>query len=180
MNFSDVLTALNDASAFELYRLRAAIDVMIANPARMQAIQSTLQIGQSIEYFEPRVNAKRSGRILELRRKAAVIIDREDGKRWLIEYASIDLGGVDVKIKQSAQRGLNRNEIAVGEIVGYIDRNGKQRSGQVTRLNEKTASLNVNGQQWRVAYCFLHRVVEAQIIEQPDLAIIEHTIAQEN
>jgi hypothetical protein len=100
-----------------------------------------------------------------LRRKTVLIIDRDDGKRWLIDYPSINLGGTDVQIRQSAQRGLKRNEIAVGDILGYLDRHGQERSGTVTRLNDKTASLTVGDQQWRVAYCFLHRVMEADLVE---------------
>jgi hypothetical protein len=165
MNFSDVLAALNEASAFELFRMRAAIGVALDEPARLQAIQASLRPGQPIEYFDARANAQRFGTILELRRKTALIVDRDDGKRWLIDYPSINLDGADVHIRQPAQRGLNRNEIAVGETVGYLDRNGQQRSGRVIRLNDKTASLAVGDQQWRVAYCFLHRVMEADIID---------------
>lgn len=174
MNFSEVMKALNEASAFDLFRLRAAINVVLNEPSRLQAIQTRLHLGQSVEYFDARANAKRYGKILELRRKVALIIDRDDGKRWLIDYASINLDGADVQIRQTMQRGFGRNEITVGEIVGYIDRNGQQRSGRVIRLNDKTASLAVGDQQWRVAYCFLHRVVEAEIVEQVNYTVLEH------
>lgn len=40
MNFTDVLKALNQASAFELYRMRAAIDRVLDEPRWMAAIQS--------------------------------------------------------------------------------------------------------------------------------------------
>lgn len=81
---------------------------------------------------------------------------------------------MDVQIQQMTQRGLGRNEITVGEIVGYLDRNGQQRSGRVIRLNDKTASLAVGDQQWGVAYCFLHRVMEVDIVEQVNHTAIEH------
>ena len=174
MNFSDVLNALNDASAFELFRMRAAITVALDDPARINAIQAKLRPGQSVEYFEVRDNKQRFGTILELRRKTAMILDRDDGQRWLIEYPSINLGGADVQIRQTAQRGLNRNEIAVGEIVGYVDRQGQERSGRVTRLNDKTVSLAFGDQHWRVAYCFLHRVMEADIVEAVSRTELEY------
>lgn len=176
VNFSDVLKALNEASAFELFRLRAAINVVLDEPARLRVIHGRLQPGQSIEYFDARANAKRYGHILELRRKVALIVDRDDGRHWLIDYASINLDGADVQIRQTTQRGLSRNEIAVGEIVGYLDRNGRQRSGRVIRLNDKSATLVVGDQQWRVAYGFLHRVLEADIAQQVEHAVIEHDI----
>ena len=60
MNFSDVLNALNHASAFELFRMRAAIDRVLDEPRWLLAVQSRLQVGQTIEYFEAR--SHRAGR----------------------------------------------------------------------------------------------------------------------
>lgn len=180
VNFSDVLKALNEASPFELFRLRSAINVALDEPARLRAIQARLQPGQPIEYFDTRENALRPGTVLELRRKKALIVDRKDGQRWLVDYPSINLDGTPVQIRENTQSGLSRNEIAVGEILGYLDRNGRQRSGRVIRLNDKTASLAVGNDQWRVAYCFLHRVMEADIVEQvPHAALAHHPHGQD-
>src|SRR5574337_439197 len=88
MNFSDVLKALNQASAFELYGMRAAIDRVLDEPRWLLAIQSRLRIGESIEYFDSQANTLRRGKILELRRKQAVILDQDDGRRWLIPYVA--------------------------------------------------------------------------------------------
>lgn len=46
-------------------------------------------------------------------------------------------------------------------MVGFLDRNLQQRSGQILRLNDKTVTLLCGQQQWRVAYGLLHRVVDA-------------------
>ena len=166
MNFSEVLKALNGASAFELYRMRAAIDRVLDEPRWVLAVQSRLQIGQNIEYFDARSNKLRRGQVLEVRRKQAVILDQDDGRRWLIEYAAINLDGADVQIREQPKQGLGRNEVAVGEVVGFLDRNQQQRSGRITRLNDKTVSLICDQRQWRVAYSLLHRVVESNTIEQ--------------
>jgi hypothetical protein len=166
MNFSDILKALNAASAFELYRMRAAIDRVLDEPRWVLAVQSRLQVGHIIEYFDARSNKLRRGQLLELRRKQAVILDQDDGRRWLIEYASINLDGTDVQIREQPKQGLGRNELAVGEVVGFLDRNQQQRSGRITRLNDKTVSLLCDQRHWRVAYSLLHRVVESNTIEQ--------------
>lgn len=165
LNFSDVLKALNEASPFELFRLRAAIGVVLDDPARLAAIQAQLRVGQLVDYFDARANAQRRGSILDLRRKTALIRDHGDGRRWLIDYPSINLAGAAVDIRQPASRGLHRHEVAVGEIVGYLDRQGQERSGKVVRLNDKTVSLVVGHEQWRVAYSLLHRVMEGDISE---------------
>lgn len=166
MNFSDVLKSLNRASAFELYRMRAAIDRVLDEPRWLLAIQARLQVGQVVEYFDAQANASRHGKVLELRRKQAVILDQDDGKRWLISYVAINLDGADVQIREQSRQGLGRNEVAVGDVVGFLDRNQQQRSGRIIRLNDKTVTLLCGQQQWRVAYAYLHRVMDIDSVEQ--------------
>ena len=79
MNFTDVLKSLNQASAFELYRMRAAINRVLDEPRLLQAIQSRLQVGQPIEYFDTQANKPRHGKLLEFRRKQAFVLDQDDG-----------------------------------------------------------------------------------------------------
>ena len=89
-----------------------------------------------------------------------MVLDLATQKRWLISYAAINLDGADVEIREKPRQGLGRNEVAVGDVVGFMDRNHQQRSGQILRLNDKTVTLMCGRQQWRVAYGLLHRVVD--------------------
>lgn len=161
MNFSDILAALNKASAFELYRLRTAIDRVLDQPGWMDAVRSRLRVGQNIDYFDPQANRTHSGQVIELRRKQAVILNFATGKRWLVSYAAINLDGIDVDIRERSKQGLGRNEVAIGDVVGFVDRYHHQRSGRIVRLNDKTVTLMCGQQQWRVAYALLHRVVDS-------------------
>ena len=160
MNFTETIATLNNASAFELYRLRAAIDRVLDQPGWMDAVRSRLRIGQAIQYFEPSANRSLQGQVLELRRKQAVVLDLATQKRWLISYAAINLDGADVEIRENPRQGLGRNEVGIGDVVGFVDRNHQQRSGRILRLNDKTVTLMCGPQQWRVAYGLLHRVVD--------------------
>jgi hypothetical protein len=162
MNFSDVLRTLNQASAFELYRMRTAIDRVLDEPRHSGPIQARLHIGQTIGYFDARANALKQGQILELRRKQAVVMDLADGKHWLVTYAAFNLDDIGVEIREQKHQGLGRNEVAEGEVVGFVDRNLQQRSGRIIRLNDKTVTLLCDGLQWRVAYAYLHRVFDSQ------------------
>ena len=74
MNYSETIASLTQASAFDLYRLRAAID-RVHRPGWMAAVQSRLRIGQIIDYFDPQANRSQRGQLLELRRKQAVVLD---------------------------------------------------------------------------------------------------------
>lgn len=161
MNFTETIATLNNASAFELYRLRAAIDRVLDQPGWVDAVRSQLKVGQAIQYFDPSANRSQHGQVLELRRKQAVVLDLATQKRWLISYAAINLDGADVEIRENPRQGLGRNEVGIGDVVGFVDRNHQQRSGRILRLNDKTVTLMCGPQQWRVAYGLLHRVVDA-------------------
>ena len=164
MNFSDTIANLKSASAFDLYRLRAAIDRVLDQPGWMVAVQTRLRIGQTVDYFDPPTNRSHAGQILELRRKQAVVLDVATQKRWLISYAAINLDGADVEIREQPPQGLGRNEIGIGDVVGFIDRNHQQRSGRIVRLNDKTVTLHCGQQQWRVSYGLLHRVLDSSAV----------------
>lgn len=161
MNYTDILSSLNQASAFDLFRLRAAIDRVLDQPGWMTAVRAQLRVGQSIEYFDPQANRAFKGQLLEMRRKQAVVLDLETQKRWLINYSAINLDGADVEIREQPKEGLGRNAVAIGDVVGFVDRNQQQRSGQIVRLNDKTVTLMVGNQPWRVSYALLHRIVDS-------------------
>lgn len=175
MNYTDILTSLNQASAFDLFRLRAAIDRVLDQPGWVTAVQARLRVGMAIEYFDPQANRSFKGKLLEMRRKQAVVLDLETQKRWLISYAAINLDGADVEIREQPKHGLSRQSVAVGDVVGFVDRDQRQRSGKILRLNDKTVTLQVGHQQWRVAYALLHRVVESSASDGnlPELGVFE-------
>ena len=179
MNFSEIIKSLDQASAFELFRMRAAINTVLDDPSWLQAIQARLHVGQDIKYFDVQANALKRGKILELRRKQAVILDLDDARKWIISYASINLDGADVQIRENKPQGLGRNEISIGETVGFIDRDQQQRTGQVIRLNDKTVSLQCGNTTWRVAYQFLHRVVDADKFKSKVIEIDGTTLVLE-
>nr|WP_295768058.1 hypothetical protein [Rhodoferax sp.] len=175
MNYTEIIKSLNNASAFDLYRMRSAIDRVLDEPRWLQSVQVRLKLGQEVQYFDSRANTLRRGRLLEMRRKQAVVQDSDDARRWLISYAAINLDGSDVQIRENKTQGLGRNEVAVGDVVGFVDRDQNQRTGKIIRLNDKTVSLQCGAAQWRVAYAYLHRVVDADFKDQ---GTIEASVVQ--
>lgn len=154
MDFADVVQALQEASGFDLYRLRAAMD---------RTLQ--LRVGQTVQYFSDADNALRAATVLELRRKRVLVLDQPGAQRCLIDYAAINLVGVDVAICEQPARGLGRHEVAVRDIAGFQGRAVRQRVCQVVRLNDKTVTLRCDGQNWRVGYGLLHRLVDSNSCE---------------
>ncbi len=85
----------------------------------------------------------------------------EDQKRWLIPLYMINIRGSDVAIEKTQREGLTRNEISIGDTVGFLDRDGGEKSGKVVRLNQKTVGIDCeDGGSWRVSYPLLHKVIE--------------------
>lgn len=155
--------------------MRSAIDRVLDEPRWLQSVQVRLKLGQEVQYFDSRANTLRRGRLLEMRRKQAVVLDSDDARSWLISYAAINLDGSDVQIRENKTQGLGRNEVAVGDVVGFVDRDQNQRTGKIIRLNDKTVSLQCGAAQWRVAYAYLHRVVDADMKDQ---VTIEASVVQ--
>lgn len=56
--------------------------------------------------------------------------------------------------------------------LGRISRNQEARSGRVIRFNEKTVTLDCVGQQWRVAYGLLQRVVDTDWLVMDGVEIL--------
>lgn len=172
MNFSAILDALNQASAFELYRLSLAIRTKLDDPRWRLAVQQRVLIGQEVQWFNSRENRLRRGKLLEKRQRTVLLLDTEDGRRWELDYFCINLEGVDVQVREQRPRGLGRNEVAIGQTLGYIDRNGNERSGAVLRRNQKTVTMQVGDKQWLVSYEFLHHVLDGEARSARDLPTI--------
>lgn len=68
-------------------------------------------------FFDARDNAMREGVIVEFQRKN-VVVAIAPGQHGLVDYASINLDGVDADIRERAQQGLGRHEVHVGDAVG--------------------------------------------------------------
>ena len=124
------------------------------------AVRRRLHVGQALTFFDERDNGLRPGVLLECRRKQAVVLDQQSGQRWLISYAALNVDRADVDIRERAAQGLGRHEVRVGEVVGFQDREGHTRTGQVLRLNDKTVTLECDRQRWRVSYDLLYRLID--------------------
>lgn len=161
MNYAAVLEALQQATEFELFRLRAAIDRVLSEPQRIATIRRRVRRGQRVDYFDPRENRLHHGLVLEMRNSNLVVLDVERSAKLLIDYAALNLDGADVLIRERNSPGISRQEIAVGDDLGFQDRNGHQRLGTVVRLNHKTVTIDCDGHPWRVSYALLHRMIDA-------------------
>ncbi len=74
----------------------------------------------------------------------------------------INIDDVDTELRAtSPKEGIPKSHLKIGDQVGFRDRENNRVVGQVIRLNQKTASILVNGTgKWRVAYALLYPVID--------------------
>jgi len=68
-DYSKILAELNNASLFDLYRLKVAINQQLENPQRLSEIKKCLNPGQNISYFDEEENRLIDARKWDLRKK---------------------------------------------------------------------------------------------------------------
>jgi len=162
MDYSEIIRVLDKASAFDLYRLRTALDHMIDDPRRIIDIKARLRLGQTVQYFEANSNQVVEAIVEQIKQTRAVVKDTRDGRRWSIPLCAINIHHSDVRINQPQPQGLSKAEIQVGDRVGFIDQSHIERIATVIRLNQKTVTLESEEGSWRVSYPLLHKVVDVE------------------
>lgn len=98
--------------------------------------------------------------------KYVSIIDAEDKRRWKIAYFLLNLGNVNTDIHASHQEKLSKNNLKVGDYVGF-NHDGEQIVGVITRLNHKTVSLiTTNQRRWRASYSCLYKIIDTDLAKR--------------
>ncbi|MCX4026844.1 hypothetical protein H0A36_25460 [Endozoicomonas sp. SM1973] len=142
MNYSDIIQALENATAFDLYRLSRAIDNMINDPIRLLEAKACLRVGDTIEYFEPTENRLIPAKLIKIRQTKAEVTNIKDGKDWIIPLYMINVQKTDIEIQQTKRGTLTKNELQVGDTVGFVNKQGKELHGEIIRLNPKSVTIH--------------------------------------
>ncbi len=161
INYNLILSELQKASTFDLYRLQAAIDKLLDDPNRLSTIKRQLRPGMEISYFNEQENRLIPARLLETRKTRASVQDLESGKRWTIPLYMINLQEADIHI--APQRGnVDRLSLRIGDTVGFEGRDSQELFGKVIKLNPKRAKIKTTNEIWNVPYSMLFAVIEGK------------------
>lgn len=168
MDYTEILGALNKATLFDLHRLQSAIYQELLNPERIKAIKVQLKPGHQISYFDSNQNRLVDAIVIQPKKTRCLVKNLKDGKRWDIPFYYINLEGVDTDIKtESQQTGIPKTALKVGDNIGFKDKDHEDIYGEVIRLNQKTATIQVDmHSQWRVSYSLLFPVLDGEKVDQ--------------
>ncbi len=166
VEYDQLVAFLKQASVFEIYRMSAAIQNELENPQRLLKVNHKIKEGDLVEYYDAKTNTYIKAIIIQKALKNVIVQHIDNGRRWQIPLYWLKIDSREFVFERAA-RGLNKNEVKVGEIVGfYHQKYGEDITGRVERLNQKTASLITSeAKRWRVPYQLLYTVIDGEQIE---------------
>ena len=160
MNYELIVSELQKASAFDLYRLQSAIGHLLDDPAHLNSIKHQLRPGMEITYFEPQENRLIPAQVLEIRRTRVAIRELETRKRWTVPLYMINIEDTNTDIPPKSNQ-VDRLSLKIGDQVGFTARDGDELFGIVTKLNPKRAKIQTGQGVWAVPYSMLFTVIDS-------------------
>ena len=133
----------------------------VNNPKFLKAIFSddALKNKRNTEAVEVAPTTLVAGRVIEFKPDQVLIQAEDQSKYWWLPYAAVQLGAAPPSPPEPPPVQPNRHDFAIGDTVSFEGRDLIQRIGTIVRINQKTASLMCDGQQWRVSFQLLRHVV---------------------
>jgi hypothetical protein len=158
-DLNDLMRSLQWVADLDLLRLSSAIDHLLHSPSRILAVRQHLHIGQQVSFWDLHDNRLREARITKFRPDQLMLLTENPPQYWWVSYAAIQLDP-DLAPPPQPPRQLARSDFALGDGVSFEGRDLIQRLGSIVRLNQKTATVSRDGQEWRVSYPLLRRVID--------------------
>ncbi|MCW5203471.1 hypothetical protein VU11_07240 [Desulfobulbus sp. US2] len=122
-----------------------------------------LKPGQKISYFDAQQNREIEAEILKIRRTRVLVQNLHDQAKWTIPLYFVNLDKVETDIINSSKEGLDKTQLKVGDMVGFLDKEQNDLHGEIIRLNQKTATIMTSTKgRWRVAYEYLFLIYDIE------------------
>jgi hypothetical protein len=161
------------ATSAELYQLSWVIEQLLADPRRIVQARAQLHTGQQIQYLSWHDGKLRSARVVGMHGDHVAIHDEAYSKAFKVHYAAIlteptgaptESGSTpaDVELTKPTPppEVASRADFRVGNRVTFTDKHLQHRVGLIVRVNQHTATLDCDGQKWRVAFELLRHLVD--------------------
>ena len=158
------------ASSAELYQLSWVIEQLLADPRRIVQARAELHTGQQVQYLHWDDGKMRAASVVAMKDRRVTVLDEASRTHFTLPYAAIvttPASGSDHGADASVQAKptpppeiASRADFRVGNRVSFTDRNLEHRVGLIVRINQRTATLDCDGQTWRVGFGLLRPLVD--------------------
>jgi hypothetical protein len=163
------LEALSRASSLELFHLSNVIERLMSDPKRIVEIRRHLNLGKRVRFVDFKAPGAalqlRSGTVIALKATQVTVQDDSTRDAWTLPYAAIEIAAEHHDMPEprtpKAPPRPTRQDFRVGDRVSFEDRHLQTRFGTITRVNQKTASVDCQDEfTWRVPFALLRHVIE--------------------
>jgi hypothetical protein len=157
-----LLDALRNAPSLDLYQLSLTAHQMLADPQRIIAIRTQLYLGARVMFFHHRTHDLVPGTVVEFRPTEVAIQDDATRKQWWLPYAAIVPDPTVQRVPEppTPKPTMRSVNFQVGNTVGFTDKYMREHVGKITRLNDKTVSVESDGGRWRVPPRLLRKIID--------------------
>lgn len=163
MDTPEIVEMLKGASLHNLHKIRLVVEYFLDDSKRIWEFKRRLYVGRDILFLNEDENRYIPARILKIKRSRLDVENLEDHRRWDIPFylAYIDDSEPFSYVDTENCPKQNKNQYQIGMKVVFRDKRGIDRYGEIEKLNKKTASIVVDGEEkWRVDYGLLSQVIE--------------------
>jgi len=155
------------ATSAELDQLSWVIEKLLADPRRIVQARSHLHLGQEVKYLHWGDGKWRAVRVVSMKNDRVTVLDEASGKHLSVPYEAIMLTDPVTGDGQTATTKLvppaeiaRREDFEVGQRVSFVDQRLQRHIGQITRINQRTATVLGDGRSWRVAFALLQHITD--------------------
>lgn len=157
-----MIEAFEGASSQQLYQLKALIAGMLADPRHGIAARANLHLGQPVKFVDFRDGQMRRGKIIAMRDTQATVLEEGTKRTWKIPCLAMQgYHGAARRDEQAAYEPPRKpasattraREFQCGDTVTFNDRDGRNITDVIVRVNQRTATLGTgDGRTWRVPF----------------------------
>ena len=158
------------ASSAELYQLSWVIEQLLADPRRIVQARAELHTGQQVQYLHWDDGKMRAARVVAMKDRRVTVLDEASRSHFTLPYAAIvttpssghnNSADQAVATKPTPPPEIaSRADFRVGNRVSFTDQHLQHRVGLIVRINQRTATLDCDGQTWRVGFGLLRPLVD--------------------
>lgn len=161
-----LIDALNNATSLELFQLSTIIERLLADPRRIIAVRTNMNLGQSVRFLDWRDGQMRQGKVVAMKDTQVTLHEEATRREWKLPYAAVEPPMVTDQPAPAAPprpspATASRGDFRGGEKVSFDDKYLQPQVGTVVRINQRTATVDTgNGHSWRVPFHMLRRVLD--------------------
>ncbi len=161
-----LIDALNRASSLELFQLSTIIERLLADPRRIIAVRTNMNLGQTVRFLDWRDGQMRNGKVVAMKDTQVTLHEEGTRREWKLPYAAVEPPLATPQPRAAAPATpppikASRNDFRGGEKVSFDDKYLQPQVGTVVRINQRTATVDTgNGHSWRVPFHMLRHVLD--------------------